>query len=220
MKQILILIFIAAGISAFTQNKPAYWEDVEALRHFDNMYQYPAHPIVFVGSSSIRKWDGLQVAFGKYNVINRGIGGAVVNDITFYLNDLVFKYNPRQIVIYVGENDLVSDNVTADTVLHRTKKLFSEIRKKLPDTPVVYIAMKPSPSRDKFMPKAKAANALVQKFLSTEKNCVFVDIYNPMLKDGKSRPEFFVEDMLHMNQAGYALWEKKVKKYLLKKPKS
>lgn len=181
------------------------------------MFAPPVNPILFVGSSSIRKWDDLQEAFPGYKALNRGVGGAVVNDITFYLNDVVFKYQPRQIVLYVGENDLVDEKVTADTVLNRTVILFNKIREKLPDVPLVYIAMKPSPSRDKFGEKAVAANAMVKQFLAKQKSTVFVDIYSLMLSaDGKSRPELFVKDMLHMNKQGYAIWEKAVRPYLIK----
>ena len=179
------------------------------------MYQVPEHPILFVGSSSIRKWDGLQIAFGNYNVINRGIGGAVFADITYYLKDIVFPYHPRQIVIYV-ENDLPDETATADVILQRFITLYSAIRTKLPDVPIAYISMKPSPSRDKFRPKAIEANRLIKAFLAKEKDTSFIDIFSPMMKDGKSRPELFVDDMLHMNAAGYAIWEEAVRPYLLK----
>ena len=193
-----------------------YAADVQTIKQYDKIYAPPKHPILFVGSSSIRKWDDLQIAFGGYNVMNRGIGGAIVSDITYYVQELIFDYQPRQIVLYVGENDVVLENETADTILNRTKTLYKAIRKKLPDVPIVYIAMKPSPSRDKYMQKTMQANTLVKQFLSNEKNVVFVDVYTLMLKDGHSRPELFQTDMLHMNLQGYQIWEKAVKPYLLK----
>jgi hypothetical protein len=37
---------------------------------------------------------------------------------------------------------------------------------------------------------------------------VYIDVFTPMLtKDGKPRPELFVEDRLHMNRQGYELWK-------------
>ncbi len=181
------------------------------------MYKAPVHPVLFVGSSSIRKWDDCTQVFAKYKALNRGIGGAVINDITYYLNDIVFPYQPKQIVLYVGENDLVNDTVTPDTVLNRTIRLYQGIRTKLPNVPIVYISIKPSPSRDKYKEKAVASNVLIKKFLAGEANVKFVDVYPLMLtKDGKLRPELFVGDMLHMNAAGYAIWRKAVEPYLLK----
>jgi lysophospholipase L1-like esterase len=216
MKTTILTIGFLFTVMVSAQTTPRYFDDVQTIKKYDQMYQAPAHPIVFVGSSSIRKWDGLQVAFGNYNIINRGIGGAVTNDIAFYLNDIVFPYEPRQIVIYVGENDLPDVRATADTILNRTKKLYKMIRAKLPTAPIAYISMKPSPSRDQYQEKAKAANTLIRNFLSKEENTDFIDIFSPMIKDGKSRPELFVEDMLHMNAKGYAIWEAAVRPYLLK----
>ena len=212
---ILFLICVLFGFSASAQLSPPYWDDVQAIKRYDKMYQAPEHPILFVGSSSIRKWDGLQMAFGDYNVLNRGIGGAVFADITFYLNDIVFPYKPRQIVIYV-ENDLPDETATAEIILERFVKLYSAIRVKLPDVPITYISMKPSPSRDKYQQKAKDANRLIKDFLAKESNTSFIDVFSPMMKDGKSRPELFVSDMLHMNSQGYAIWEEAVRPYLLK----
>ena len=214
----LVLVAVAFGsfLNLAGQHLPNYWEDVQAIKKFDQLYQTPPHPILFVGSSSIRKWDALQVTFGNYNVINRGLGGAVINDIIFYLNDLVFPYEPRQIVLYVGENDVPNENLTADSILNHTKKLFRLIRMKLPTTPIVYISFKPSPSRDQFQRKASEAVQLIKTFVANEKNVVFVDVYSLMLKNGKSRPELFIEDQLHLNANGYKLWEKAIRPHLIK----
>jgi lysophospholipase L1-like esterase len=218
MKKILLTILLCTCMTTiFAQTQPRFWEDVQIIKNYDRLFQPPVHPIVFVGSSSIRKWDNLQEVFGQYKVLNRGIGGAIVEDISFHLNDLVLSYNPRQIVLYVGENDLTNEKTTADSILQKTKTLHQLIRAKMPNVPIVYIAMKPSPSRDKFMPKAKEANGLIKSFLAQDKHSVFVDIFLLMLtKEGKSRPELFVSDKLHMNPDGYAIWSKAVKPYLLK----
>lgn len=213
-KSPVLFIALLSAMQMTAQTTPPLWDEVQTIKKFDQQYKVPPHPILFVGSSSIRKWDGLQVAFGNYNVLNRGIGGAVINDIIFYLNDIVFPYAPRQIVLYVGENDLPNEKLTADSILNRTKNLFRLIRTKLPETPIVYISFKPSPSRDKYQDKALRSVQLIQDFLKKEKNVKYVDVYSPMLKDGKSRPELFVADQLHMNAKGYKIWEDALRQYL------
>ncbi|WP_316828174.1 GDSL-type esterase/lipase family protein [Pedobacter miscanthi] len=219
MKKSLLSLFLLSFLilTAYAQKKPNFWDDVQTIKKYDQMYKPPVHPVLFVGSSSIRKWDDCTQIFAKYNALNRGIGGAVINDITYYLNDVVFPYQPKQIVLYVGENDLPNDMVTPDTVLNRTIKLYQAIRAKLPNIPIVYISIKPSPSRGKFKEKAVASNALIKKFLAGEANTTFVNVYSLMLtKEGKLRPELFVADMLHMNATGYAIWRKAVEPHLMK----
>lgn len=220
MKRILLFLSVLQllVLTSFAQGTHVFSDEVQLLKNYDKQFQQPPRPILFTGSSSIRKWDGLQVAFGPLNVMNRGIGGAVVNDIIYYLNDIVFPYAPRQIVLYVGENDLPDVHTTADSILVRTTKLITLIRAKLPNIPIVYISMKPSPSRKNVIEKAREGNLLVKNYLESLQGCQYVDIFSLMLDShGDSRPELFVSDMLHMNPLGYAIWEKAVRPYLLLK---
>lgn len=214
------VLVLGAGSTdlAHAQARPPFWDDVQTIKSYDKLYDPPASPILFIGSSSIRKWNDVERTFAAYVVMNRGIGGAVTNDITYYLDDIVFPYHPRQIVLYVGENDLPQESATADTVLARTKLLIGRIRAGLPEVPIVYISMKPSPSREKWREKCLMANTLIRNWIAGEKKISYVDIFYPMLdKDGKSRPELFVGDMLHMNAGGYAIWRAAVEPLLLKR---
>jgi lysophospholipase L1-like esterase len=210
-------VFATASFAQTTPSpKPPFWDDVQTIKKYDGMFAPPQHPVLFTGSSSIRKWDNAQWTFAEYNALNRGIGGAVTNDIIFYLNDVVFKYQPKQVVIYVGENDLMDKKSTADSVYNRTMKLYSAIRAKMPEVPILYIGMKPSPSRENIMPIEITFNKMMKDFFAKEKNTVFVDIFPLMLDNGKLRPELYVGDKLHMTKLGYDIWEKAVRPHLIK----
>lgn len=218
MKKILLLLLIVWTHQLLqAQEKGRFWEDIQTIRNYEKIYAPATDPIIFVGSSSIRRWDDLERTFARYKAINRGIGGAVINEITYYLNDLVFIYHPRQIVIYVGENDLVDKTATADSICNRTKFLIAGIRAQMPVVPIVYISIKPSPVRDNVMDKAIEANKLIRDYLSTQTNIKYVDVYSLMLShDKKSRPELFLPDMLHMNTKGYKIWTKAIQPYLIR----
>ena len=218
-KTILLLCIIVFWSSSqvFAQDKPRYWNDVQTIKQYDQIYAPPKDPILFVGSSSIRLWSNLERTFADYNVLNRGLGGTVINEITYYFNDLIIPYHPRQIFLYVGENDLPDGKTTSDSILYRTKRLLTLISQNLPNVPIVYISMKPSPSREKYMDKMIAANRLIREYIATQNNMKFIDVYRLMLTpEGKSKPELFREDKLHMNKTGYDIWIKEIKPYLLK----
>ena len=221
MKKILILLVLVSVWSfstLFAQVMPQYWDDVQTIRQYDKIYAPPKNPILFVGSSSIRLWNDMERIFADYEVLNRGVGGTVINEIAFYINDLIIPYNPRQIILYVCANDLRDDRTTSDTVLNRTKRLLTLIRGKLPHVPIDYISMKPSPSRAKYLDKMILANRLIRDYIATQNEMHFIDIYNLMLTPtGKPRPELFRADSLHMNKLGYDLWTKEIKPFLLKK---
>jgi lysophospholipase L1-like esterase len=58
---------------------------------------------------------------------------------------------------------------------------------------------------------------MIKDFLKGKKKTSFIDVYNPMLMaNGKPKPEIFLSDSLHMNEKGYAIWKKEMKRYLKK----
>jgi len=212
--KILLLLLTICNV-VYGQQRGAFDADIRTIQNYDKIYKAPDHAILFVGSSSIRKWDDMEEVLGSYKVLNRGIGGAYINDITNNLNVLVFAYKPRQIVLYVGENDLAKKEETPDTILNRTIRLYQLIRAKLPDVPVIYIGLKPSPVRDQYRSKLLVTNKLLQQFFVKQRNVAYLDVYPLMLNsDGSYRKEIFQSDMLHMKRNGYAIWEQAIKPLL------
>jgi lysophospholipase L1-like esterase len=198
-----------------SDNKPFYSE-IQDFKKQDQKQFPPKDAILFVGSSSIRMWENIQSYFPGYTIIQRGFGGSGLNDAILYANDIILPYQPRQIVIYSGENDIAMDASPTD-VLQRFTKLFKLIREKLPEVSIIYVSIKPSPSRQKYMPEMEQANVMIRQFLSGYPETVYVDIFHPMLgSDGKPRKELFIGDELHMNRKGYELWRDAIAPHLMK----
>lgn len=211
-----LVVLMFATSSYYAQEKHLYWDEVQTIKNFDKIYIPQKKPIIFVGSSSIRLWKNAEKIFAKYNVLNRGIGGAHVDDIIYYADELILDYEPRQVIVYIGENDLKYATVSADTVFERTKRLISIIRHKLPEVPIVYISLKPIPAKDSSNLKTKQTNLLMKKYIATEKNIKYLDIYKNMVtKEGKYRLDLFSKDKIHMKAEGYRIWQKALKPYLI-----
>jgi lysophospholipase L1-like esterase len=95
--------------------------------------------------------------------------------------------------------------------------LFTLIRQNDPSVPVAFVSLKPSPSRKHLWPKMVETNQLIKDFLGTQKKTAFIDVYNRMFNsDGTVMQDIFIEDNLHMNAKGYAIWQKTIKPYLKK----
>lgn len=217
-KHLLNILLLFLPISIFAQTHPPFWDEIQAFKKQDSIKPPPKNAILFVGSSSFRFWTSAQEDFPGYTIINRGFGGSSLPDVIRYENDIIFPYHPRQVVIYCGDNDLAaSDNVSAALVFSRFRELFTSIRKKLPSASVVFVSIKPSPSRQRLMPKMDSANKMIKSFLAKNKKTAFVDVYHKMLNpDGTPREELFREDKLHMKPNGYAIWKEAIKPYLQK----
>lgn len=204
MRRLLSALFLFATAAVAAPEKWA--PDIAKLIANDATNPPPREGVVFVGSSSIVKWTTLAQDFPGQKVIKRGFGGSELADSVFYADKIVIPYHPRVVVLYAGDNDLNAGK-TPETVAADFAAFCEKIHAALPQTRVVYIAVKPCPSRWKIHDKGEQANALIAAYCAQDKRRTFVDIWKPMLDaHGQPRPELFVKDMLHMNPKGYEIW--------------
>lgn len=212
-----LLLFCFVGAVNVHAQQPFY-DEIQAFKKQDSIKPPPQHAILFVGSSSFRKWTDVQSYFPGYPIINRGFGGSSLPDVIRYANDIIFPYHPKEIVIYCGENDFAGDdNLTAQAVVDRYKTLYGMIRAKMKTVPVVFISIKPSPSRRKYWTKMIEANKEIKAYIATQQHASFVDVFSLMLNDhNQPKPEIFESDSLHMNAKGYAIWQKAIQPHLIK----
>jgi lysophospholipase L1-like esterase len=218
-KVVLLILFFTCKLGfAVAQTAPAFWSDIQAFKKQDARQTAPANPIVFVGSSSFTRWKDVNASFAGYPIINRGFGGSTLVDVIRYAYDVILPYQPKQVVIYCGENDLASEgNISAEETVLRFKTLFGMIRTNLPDTRISFVSIKPSPSRSSLQGKVKEANKEIQSFLKKQKNTDFIDLYDAMLDArGNMREELYVEDRLHMKPEGYTIWQRIIGPFLVK----
>lgn len=192
-------------------------EEIEYLRQAENFADEVAQIanipvptwdsgiIVFTGSSSVRLWRSAGLLSKGSPIINTGFGGSTAFGLNHYLEDLVLRYNPKQVFIYEGDNDIAAGRETR-TILEHLDTIFTRIWNQNPATEIVYIAAKPSPLRWELYKEYEALNKAIERRAKKEDRLVFADIYSPMLKKGQVREDLFVEDRLHMNSVGYAIW--------------
>jgi lysophospholipase L1-like esterase len=168
----------------------------------------PANGIVFTGSSSIRLWTTMAEDFQGMTTLNRGFGGSEVADAIRYVDRLVIRYQPAQVVFYSGDNDLFGGKTPAQ-VAADYKTFVAAIHAKLPRTRVVLISIKPSLARWSLADQARDTNGRLREMAAKDpKRLAYVDVFATMLgSDGRPRPELYVADGLHMTQAGYAIWK-------------
>ncbi len=197
--------------------KPEFYDEIQAFKEKDRLNAPPENPILFAGSSSIRRWESLESVFKDYGVINRGFGGAKLTDLHGFLDDVVFEYHPRQIILYCGDNDIAFDGADAETIFKRFKLVYKAIRQKLPEVPFIYMSIKPSPGRKNFLAIQIKSNELIRNYLNSQQQSQFVDIFPLMLDTaGNARTDLVIADQIHLNRKGYLIWEEAMRPYLLK----
>ncbi len=200
---------IALSIAASALAAPERWTaEIAALTKNDATKPVPRDAVVFVGSSSIRLWSSLKEDFPGVETVNRGFGGSELADSVFYADRVVLPYAPRTVVLYAGEND-INAGKTPDAVLQDFRNFSAKVHTALPKTRIIFISMKPSPSRVKVREAMIRANALIAAECAKDPRRTFLDIFPLMLDaEGKERRELYKDDMLHMKPEGYVIWTK------------
>ena len=195
---------LLVGFSAVQD--PARWE--AAIREFEAADERDLQgqvDIVFLGSSSIRLWD-LDHYFPGLRTLNRGFGGSQISDSLHYAERLVFPYSPKVIVFYAGDND-INFGKCPQIVFEDYRAFVTKIRRRLRNTRIIFVAIKPSLSRWHLVEKMRKANQMIEGFSKRVPCLEYLDIDGPMIgPDGRPRDELFVEDGLHLSPLGYQLW--------------
>jgi lysophospholipase L1-like esterase len=194
--------------AAANRSNPDRWEPtIKKFEDADKLTPPPQNGIVFIGASSIVRWN-LPDAFPELGpqAINRGFGGSMAADSTRYAERIVIPYKPRTVVFYAGDND-VEANHTPEQIAADFTAFERKVHAALPATEIIFISIKPSTRRWPWIEQIKGANALVRQYCATNPHLTFMDIVPQMLgADGTPRKELLLEDGLHMTPAGYKIW--------------
>jgi lysophospholipase L1-like esterase len=212
---LFVLGLILTASSAAAQQPADRWEKyVAAFDDADRAAAPPKGEIVFVGSSTIRRWD-VSAYFPDLKIINRGIDGTELADAVRYIDRLVLRYEPRMVVVYAGDNDIgggkISEQVSVDF-----ERFVRAVHAKLPQTRILYLGIKPSPLRWLQIDRMRLANDVIRSMCERDDRLAFLDFDNLMLGwDEKPRRDLYVEDGLHLSPHGYQLWTAVLRPYLV-----
>jgi lysophospholipase L1-like esterase len=212
----LLAVWQLAGIRALAQttNAHPFAAEIAAFAASDKTNPPPLGANLFVGSSSIRKWTTLARDFPGHTVINRGFGGSQISDSIAYADRIVLPYKPKTIIFFAGSNDLDLGK-TADRVFDDFKTFAEKVHAALPETRLGYISITTSPLRWREVEEVKKANRLISGYIARHDYLTFIDVFPAMLTpEGKPKPGIYVEDGLHLNARGYAIWTAIIEPYL------
>lgn len=100
---LIIVSFYGYLFHVIKNENPQFWRS--KVKKIENRYSgtFPQHSVLFIGSSSIDYWKTLTEDMQPLKVLNHGIGGTKVADITYYADRLIFPFNPSAIVFFAGE---------------------------------------------------------------------------------------------------------------------
>jgi lysophospholipase L1-like esterase len=212
---VLFLGMLLADWPVSAQQPADRWERyVAAFEETDRVSPPPKGEIVFVGSSTIHRWD-TATYFPDLKIINRGIDGTELGDALRYIDRLVLRYEPRLIVVYAGDNDIASGKLS-EQISVDFERFVRAVHSKLPQTRILYIGIKPSLLRWLQIDRMRLANDVIRTICQRDDRLAFLDFDNLMLGwDEKPRRDLFVEDGLHLSPLGYQVWTAVIRPFLI-----
>lgn len=170
--------------------------------------------IVFVGSSSIRRLS-IPDVFPGLRALNRGFGGSQISDVNHYIEQTVLQYEPAITVMYCGSNDLWGRK-PARQVIEDFQEFTSKLFERVPDSKLLVFASRPSPKRASIIETELAFNYLLEMEALADDRIFYIRGACDRFFDneGNFHLELFDEDMLHMNDKGYEVWNEILTPYL------
>lgn len=171
---------------------------------------------LFLGSSSIARWHDLDADFPDLAVLRRGLDGARLGDIVARFDALAGRFRPARLVVFAGSNDLVPGGDTEPwDVLDGVARLLAAAGKLQPAPDVIWIEITPTPRRAAILDAVLTANRLVGVLATRRSNLHVLTAAEQFLDArGQPDPQWFVDDGLHLNARGYALWRTGLKALL------
>ena len=213
MKVLLLSIFIIGQTGLFIANAKKNPDPKRFSDSFEKFVQEDTkgpkltRPLtLFTGSSSIRRWDGLEKDFPQHNPLNRGFGGAHISDLLHYYDQLFPKYKPERIVMYCRENDLWSGKSVSQVF----EDFSDPLEKNSTGSSFCILDLSILQTISQRFEKwntYQALNLRIKNFCLRDDKLDFVDLSPTLLKPSfKFNPTHWDKDQLHVNRLGYDQW--------------
>lgn len=201
---------LAAGsvaVGAPYADEVARWTAQDALS--------PSTPggVVFIGSSSIRRWERLAEDFAEYRVIQRGFGGCRLDHVTAYVNELVLAHSPAAVVLWAGTNDL-SAGESAAGVFDEYRAFVAAVHAAQPTVEILFLGVTPTPANQRTTEARNALNAMVRAEAEVNPRTHYVDLparFESLRPHGAAAFLAMYVDSLHLTRAGYDEWARLVR---------
>ena len=183
---------------------PGDWEEAVRQREKEEAGK---GGILLYGSSHFAVWkeEWLARQMAPYRLYNRAFGGSTAEEALYYYPRLVRPAAPRALLYYEGDNDIPL-GYTPGEIWELTRRVLAWARYDAGGRlPVVLLGLKHAPARAAFRPFQDEYNALLRAAAEEDPDIVYVD-QAPFLEEGEGhvKTDLYSDDLLHLNEAGYA----------------
>jgi len=167
--------------------------------------------LIFLGDSITNGWAGNGRAIWKKRyeprgALNAGIGGDVTQHVLWRLdNGNIDGLSPKLVVLMIGTNNF--GGYSAEEIAVGIRAVVAKLRKKLPETKVLVLAVFPRGEKpdDPLRKKMSSINELI-KDIGDGKHVHYMDINAGLMNKDGTQDRKIMPDLVHLTEKGYQIW--------------
>ncbi len=169
------------------------------------------HRTLFMGDSFFDTdefFTNFNSFYSGYNVFSMGISATTADDWFYYSQKLVYPFDPENVVIHIGTNDINDDKCTTAEAEARLVRLFEAIHTNLPTTKIFYFGIEPSNAFKGNVAEDKRVNELTKTYCSTNSSFMtYLDSPAAFTKEDGTADTFLLRaDGLHPLLTSYHIY--------------
>lgn len=140
---------------------------------------------------------------------NQGIPGDTTIGVLNRL-DLVYKLNPKVIIIHIGSNDLVLTNLSDAGIINNIKQIIQTLNEKLPLTKIYLLSIFPinefTSNKSYLEYRDNKKITLLNQFLKQDLLSYYYPIDHLFIDEKNQLKEELTTDGLHLSKQGYQIF--------------
>lgn len=173
--------------------------------------------LVFIGDSITEGWEKegkpvWQRAYAKHDALDLGFGGDRTENVLWRLqHGALDGLAPKVAVLMIGTNNTGHRAEDPKTTAAGIRRLVEEIRRRLPGTKVLLLAVFPRGERadDSLRRLNERVNAQIAG-LADGRTVHFLNINAALTNPDGTLSREVLPDLLHLSEKGYAIWQREM----------
>lgn len=193
----------------------------ELIKKRDRIEKIKYGDIIFLGDSLTDYYDLNK--YYNFPIVNSGVSGWTTDDIINHLDEKVFQYNPKKLVLLIGTNDINRDK-DSNYIVNNIKKIVEKVKEKRPKVTIYIESLYPinntTSEKINHQMVGKRTNEIIieinrkiQKYCQN-KNIEYINIYSHLLDKKKNLDLRYTKEGLHINEKGYEIITTNIKKII------
>ncbi|PIE39068.1 MAG: hypothetical protein CSA53_03430 [Gammaproteobacteria bacterium] len=187
---------------------PEVWRDkLERIRRNDAPYATTQHSVVVAGGRQVVHWTGLEETLAPLPVVNRGVGSATVDDLTYLIEALLEDLKPRIVVLLPDRSNFhLRQNKRPIELLNDIQEFTQQV---MTNDSIAHIYLYPPlnlPAQPQYYQRTKELTEKLISWANTQPHITVLRGNSLLARVNKQpNPRYFHSNGTQLNNQGYLI---------------